>query len=72
MLAPIRGMFNQAIEDGDAHANPASQDGEDSTKEESLPDDKKIDALTRAEVQVSSQQGERDLAALLSRCSCAP
>lgn len=49
ILAPIRGMYNQAIDDGDAYANPASRVGKQ-TKVNADALKAKIDPLTRDEL----------------------
>jgi integrase len=54
MLAPVRGMFFQAIEDGSAHQNPAARIGKLNKRAKDEPA-KKIDPLTRQEIQVLLQ-----------------
>ena len=48
ILAPIRGMYNQAIDDGDAHMNPAARVGKLNKRKDPAAD---INALTREELQ---------------------
>ena len=48
ILAPMRGMYNQAIEDGEAHANPAARVGKFNKRSGS---EKTINPLTREEIQ---------------------
>jgi integrase len=48
ILAPIRGMFNQAIDDGDAYMNPAARVGKLNKRRDPAAN---IDALTREELQ---------------------
>ena len=50
ILAPVRGMFFQAIEDGTAHQNPAARIGKLNKRPKDEPK-KKIDPLTREEIQ---------------------
>jgi integrase len=50
IMAPVRGMFFQAIEDGKAHQNPAARIGKLNKRAKDAPR-KKIDPLTREEVQ---------------------
>jgi len=49
ILAPIRGMYNQAIEDGDAFANPAARIGKFNRRTEG--EQEKKNPLSREEVQ---------------------
>src|SRR4029453_13091601 len=51
IMAPVRGMFNQAIEDGAAHQNPAARIGKLNKRSKDEPR-KKINPLTREEIQV--------------------
>ena len=51
IMAPVRGMFFQAIEDGNAHLNPASRIGK-LNKRSKDEQKKKIDPLTREELHV--------------------
>jgi hypothetical protein len=49
-MAPVRGMFFQAIEDGTAHQNPAARIGKlNKRSKDELK--KKINPLTREEIQ---------------------
>jgi site-specific recombinase XerD len=51
ILAPVRGMFFQAIDDGSAHQNPAARIGKLNKRAKDDPQ-KRIDPLTREEIQV--------------------
>jgi integrase len=51
IMAPVRGMFFQAIEDGNAHLNPAARIGK-LNKRSKDEHKNKIDPLTREEIQV--------------------
>ena len=51
IMAPVRGMFFQAIEDGNAHLNPAARIGK-LNKRSKDEQKKKIDPLTREEIHV--------------------
>ena len=51
ILAPVRGMFFQAIDDGSAHQNPAARIGKLNKRAKDDPV-KKIDPLTREEIQI--------------------
>jgi integrase len=61
ILAPMRGMYNQAIEDGKAHANPAAMMGKHN-KKDAVSKDRKINPLTREELQILLDKAEKDLA----------
>jgi integrase len=61
ILAPMRGMYNQAIEDGKAHINPAAMMGKHNKKDAGTSD-KKISPLTREETQILLDKAEKDLA----------
>jgi site-specific recombinase XerD len=50
ILAPIRGMYNQAIEDDEAFRNPAERMGRSNAKKDTK---RLVDPLTREEVQVT-------------------
>src|SRR5262249_15040148 len=50
IMAPVRGMFFQAIEDGTAHQNPAARIGKMNKRSKDEPQ-KKINPLTREEIQ---------------------
>jgi len=50
IIAPVRGMFFQAIDDGNAHQNPAARIGKLNKRAKDDPK-KKIDPLTREELQ---------------------
>jgi integrase len=50
IMAPVRGMFFQAMEDGTAHNNPAARIGRLNKRAKDDPT-KKIDPLTREEIQ---------------------
>jgi integrase len=51
IMAPVRGMYNQAMDDGAAHQNPASRIGKMNKRSKDEPR-KKINPLTREEVRV--------------------
>jgi integrase len=51
IMAPVRGMYNQAIEDGTAYANPAARIGKLNKQSKDKPK-KEINPLTREEVPV--------------------
>ncbi|MEX0805297.1 MAG: site-specific integrase [Candidatus Binatia bacterium] len=51
IMAPVRGMYNQAIEDDSAARNPAARIGKHNKVSKDKPK-KKIDPLTREEIQV--------------------
>lgn len=51
IMAPVRGMYNQAMEDEAAHQNPAARIGKLNKRSKDEPR-KKIDPLTREEIQV--------------------
>jgi integrase len=59
ILAPVRGMFFQAIEDGTAHQNPAARIGKLNKQPKDQPK-KKIDPLTREEIQIMLQMAMTD------------
>ena len=54
VMAPVRGMFFQAIEEGCAHLNPASRIGKLNKRAKDEPR-KKINPLTREEIQTMLQ-----------------
>lgn len=51
IMAPVRGMFFQAIEDGAAHQNPAARIGKLNKRSKDEPRNK-INPLTREEIQI--------------------
>jgi integrase len=59
ILAPMRGMYNQAIDDGKAHSNPAAMMGKHNKKDP--VGDKKINPLNREETQILLDKAEKDL-----------
>jgi integrase len=59
IMAPIRGMFFQAIEDGVTEKNPASRIGKLNKRDKDKPK-KKINPLTREEVQTVLKTAEGD------------
>jgi len=71
ILAPMRGMYNQAIEDGKAHINPAAMMGKHN-KQSSVPSEKKINPLTREETQIMLDKAEKDLPHYYPLFLCAP
>jgi integrase len=54
IMAPVRGMYFQAMEDGAAHQNPAARIGKLNKRSKDEPR-KKIDPLTREEIQILLQ-----------------
>src|SRR5262249_52453751 len=56
IAAPVRGMYNQAIEDGITEKNPAARIGKLNKQSKDNPK-KKIDPLTREEVAVLLKAG---------------
>jgi integrase len=54
IMAPVRGMFFQAIEDGNAHLNRAARIGKLNKRSVDEPK-KQIDPLTRKETQIMLQ-----------------
>ena len=71
ILAPMRGMYNQAIEDGKAHINPAAMMGKHN-KQSSVPSDKKINPLNREETQIMLDKAEKDFPHYYPLFLCAP
>jgi integrase len=70
ILAPMRGMFNQAIEDGGVHKqNPAERMGRFNKKQGGKPP---INPLSREEVQVMLDKAEKDLPHYYPLFLCAP
>jgi len=69
ILAPVRGMYFQAIEDGDAYGNPAARIGKFNKKQGSSS---QIDPLTREEVQVMLDKAATDFAHYYPLFLCAP
>lgn len=61
ILAPMRGMYNQAIEDGKAHINPGAMMGKHNKKSSDALESK-INPLTREESQILLDKAEKDLA----------
>ena len=61
ILAPMRGMYNQAIEDGKAHINPGAMMGKHNKKSSDALESK-INPLTREESQILLDKSEKDLA----------
>ena len=51
IMAPVRGLFFQAIEEANAHVNPAARIGK-LNKRSKDEQKKKVDPLTREEIQV--------------------
>jgi integrase len=60
IMAPVRGMFFQAMDDGDAHQNPAARIGKLNKRSKDEPK-KKINPLTREEIQtmLGTAEGEK-------------
>jgi hypothetical protein len=71
ILAPMRGMYNQAIEDGKPHINPGAMMGK-FNKKDAGSNDKKINPLTREETQILLDKAERDLMHYYPLFLCAP
>lgn len=69
ILAPMRGMYNQAIEDGEAHANPAARVGKFNKRSGPKP---QINPLTREEVQTLLIKTREALPAYYPLFLCAP
>lgn len=69
LLAPMRGMYNQAIEDDDVQRNPAARMGKFNKKEGGKPP---INSLTREEVQTMLDKAETDYAHYYPLFLCAP
>jgi integrase len=69
ILAPMRGMYNQAIEDDDVQRNPAARMGKFNKKEGGKPP---INPLTREEVQTMLDKAETDYAHYYPLFLCAP
>ena len=59
IMAPVRGMFFQAIEDGITEKNPAARIGKLNKRDKDKPK-KKINPLTREEVQIMLKTAETD------------
>jgi integrase len=59
IMAPVRGMYNQGIEDGTAYANPAARIGKLNKRSKDNPK-KEINPLTREEVPVLLQTALTD------------
>jgi integrase len=72
IMAPVRGMFFQAMEDGAAHQNPAARIGK-LNKQGKDEQKKKIDPLTREEIQIMLQVAvEKKYAHWYPLLLCAP
>ena len=72
IMAPVRGMFFQAMEDGAAHQNPAARIGK-LNKQGKDEQKKKIDPLTREEIQIMLKvAGEKKYAHWYPLLLCAP
>ncbi len=67
ILAPLRGMFNHAVDDGDAHMNPASNIGKLNKKEPGAP----INPLTREDVSTLLDKAAEKTADLYPLLLCA-
>lgn len=70
ILAPMRGMYNQAIEDGKAHLNPAAMMGKHN-KTDAAANTQPINPLTREELQILLDKAEKDFAHHYSLFLCA-
>ena len=74
IAAPVRGMYNQAIEDGITEKNPAARIGKLNKQSKDKPK-KKIDTLTREEVAVllsAARDGKYAHWYPLLLCACVP
>jgi integrase len=72
IMAPVRGMFFQAIEDGNAHLNPAARIGKLNKRSKDEPKTK-INPLTREEIQVMLEAAkDKKYAHWYSLFLCAP
>jgi integrase len=69
ILAPMRGMYNQAIEDGEAHANPAARVGKFNKRSGPAS---KINPLTREEIQTLLVKAREAMPAHYPLFLCAP
>jgi integrase len=72
IAAPVRGMYNQAIEDGITEKNPAARIGKLNKQSKDNPK-KKIDPLTREEVAVlleAAREGKHSHCYPLLLCAC--
>jgi integrase len=69
ILAPMRGMYNHAIEDDDTQRNPASRMGKFNKKEGGKP---AINPLTREETQIMLDKAETDFVHYYPLFLCAP
>src|SRR5262249_1660819 len=69
ILAPIRGMYNQAMDDEEAFRNPAARMGKFNKKTSAKPP---INPLTREEVQVMLDKAATDFAHYYPLFLCAP
>ena len=67
ILAPLRGMYNEAIENEDAHFNPASNLGKINKKQPGAP----INPLTREEVGILLEKAEEKTPDLYPLLLCA-
>ena len=59
IIAPLRSMYNQAIEDGITEKNPGGRIGKLNKRDKDKPK-KKIDPLTREEIQIMLKTAETD------------
>lgn len=64
ILAPVRGMYNQAIEDGETIGNPAAKFGKKSRRQKT-----KINPLTKEETSVFLQKNSATRTAKISKIS---
>jgi len=69
ILAPLRGMYNQAIDDEEAFRNPAARMGKFNKKKIGKP---LINPLTREEVQIMLDKAATDFAHYYPLFLCAP
>jgi integrase len=71
ILAPIRGMYNQAIDDGTVHFNPAARMGKRNKRSAEEPD-KEMNPPTREEVQTMLKTAKEKVPVYYPLFLCAP
>ena len=65
-------MYNQAIEDGEAHVNPVTMMGKYNKKDAGNCSDNKINPLKREETQILLDKAEKNLVHYYPLFLCAP
>ena len=70
-MAPVRGMFFQAMEDGITEKNPAARIGKLNKRDKDAPI-KKINPLTREEVEIMLRRASDEKYSLYPLLLCAP